>query len=90
MKKHFIISLIIMGLATILAVLGSIHDGPLGFVIAFGLTCIIGGGVCLLLALFTALARDRELTRALLISTGILLLVGTGVCSTALGMNLQH
>ena len=90
MKQHFVISLIVIGLATILATLASIGIGLVGFVIAFGLTCIVGGGICLFLALIMALTKGRKLAQTMLISAGILLLVGTGVCSTVLGMDLQH
>ena len=90
MKQHFVISLIVIGLATILAICASIGNGVLGFVIAFGLTCIIGGGICLFLALIAAVTKGSDLARSLMISAGILLLVGTGVCSTALGMNFHN
>ena len=81
-----------MVLATILAILASIQSGVEGFIFAFGLTCLVGAGICFFLALISMLGKDRELTNAMFLSAGILLLIGTGVCSTLLigGLSARH
>ena len=83
MKKHFKISLIIMGIAFFIAIFPALKAGVEGFVIAFGSICCIGGLGCLITGLFLLMGKNsRDDGKAVLISAGITLLIGTGVCST--------
>ncbi|MDO6433967.1 hypothetical protein Q4E93_25390 [Flavitalea sp. BT771] len=85
MKKHFQISLIIMAIAFLIAIFAALKAGMEGFVIAFGSICCLGGLGCLVAGLFLMIdKKSREDGQAVLLSAGITLLIGTGVCSTLL------
>jgi hypothetical protein len=85
MKKHFQISLVIMAIAFIIAIFAALKAGVEGFVIAFGSICCLAGLLCLVVGLIMLINKDsRNEGKAVLISAGIILLIGTGVCSTLL------
>ena len=84
MKTHFKISLVVVALATVLAVITAIQSTAAAIVIVFGSTCCIAGLLCLIISAFFALGKQKEMSTAFLMSAGITFLLGTGVCSAAL------
>ncbi|HVW58450.1 MAG TPA: hypothetical protein VHC48_00390 [Puia sp.] len=84
MKTHFKISLVVVALATILAVITAIQSTADAIVIVFGSTCCIAGLFSLVISAFFALSKQKEMSTAFLMSAGITFLLGTCVCSTAL------
>jgi hypothetical protein len=66
----------------------SFKSDPLIFVPILGVVLLLAGGMCLFVGLILLLAKSREYGEALLISAGILFLIGGGTCSTMLlGIN---
>jgi len=85
MKKHFTISLIVVGLAAFFAVFSSNHEGVRSFIFSFGSDCCFLGLLCMIIGLIVVTTRENnELGKAFLMSAGITFLVGTGLCSTML------
>ena len=71
-----------MALALIVAICAGIDSGIEGFLIGFGLTCVIGGAICIFLAVVLSIfVRKPEIARGLALAGGITLLIGTGACS---------
>jgi len=84
-KPHFKISLIVVALATLLAIIAAVQQpSPTVIVITFGSTCCIAGLFSLVIAGILGLSRQYERAKAFLMSAGITFLLGTGVCSTLL------
>ncbi|MBN9379648.1 MAG: hypothetical protein J0H74_02710 [Chitinophagaceae bacterium] len=84
MKTHFKISLVVVALATLLAIITAAQTGAGAIVITFGATCCLAGLFSLVISAIFALSKQKEVARAFLISAGITFLLGTGVCSTLL------
>ena len=84
MKTHFKISLVVVALATLMAVIAAINGGGESIVMAFGITCCLAGLGSLLISAVFAISRRKEMSTAFLMSAGITFLLGTGVCSTLL------
>lgn len=84
MKTHFKISLVVVALATILAVITATQSDASSIVVTFGTVCCLAGLFSLIIGGIFALARQKEMAQAFFISAGMTFLLGTGVCSTAL------
>lgn len=84
MKTHYKISLVVVALATVLAIIAATQSDAGAIVITFGTVCCLAGVISMILGGIFAFARRKDLSQAFFISAGMTFLLGTGVCSTAL------
>jgi hypothetical protein len=86
LKKHFIISSIVVGIALFLSLLSVFSGSHYGFddaAMAFGVSCCAGGLICLFIAAVLGIAGNKDWGKSMLIGGGITFLIGTGTCSVA-------
>jgi len=90
-KTHFIISLIVVGLALFLTLTEGTSRDFLSFMLSFGTNCCLLGGLCIIIGLIImAIKKNHELAKAFLISAGITFLIGTGACGVGLASLRSH
>jgi hypothetical protein len=81
MKLHFKISLCVVSIAFLTAIPFATKDFGL-FPAILGAASCIGGLLSFLLSGVLYLAKNKEWGKGFLLSSGICLLIGTGVCGT--------
>ena len=84
MKQSFKIALISIVLALAVTILSTINEDREVFFFALGIIHLVFGIVSLVIAVILALAKNEVWSKAFLVSAGILVLIGTGICGPML------
>ena len=83
-KPAYKVAAISCGSIVFIGVICGAANAADGFGFALGLVCLAGGVLNLLIAFISFLASSKQLTKGLLLSAGILLLLSGISCGTAL------
>ena len=86
MKLPYKVGLIVVGVVLLLSVLLTLAFGTTAeiFFVVLGTVCTLLGGLLIFVSIILHIASSREYGNAFLITAGILLIIGAGICGPML------